>query len=98
MNELHHDVGAARVLDLRRVDEVCFAFEDAWRDGQRPRLEDFLAPVDAPERSECLRRLLLLELECRGEQGEDPLPDEYAARFPGDLDLLDLVFRRLAPS
>ena len=45
---------------LGRVDEHCDAFEDALQAGQQPRVVDFLAGVEEPERSALLRELLSL--------------------------------------
>src|SRR5262245_42668329 len=99
MNEPNHAREDGLPLsDVRRIDLACDAFEAAWRDDKRPRLEEFLGSASATERGELLRQLLLVELEQRGERGEEPLPDEYAARFPDDAELLEEVFRDQAPS
>ena len=73
---------------LRRVDDVCARFEDAWRKGQRPRLETFLAGAKGPERAELLRELLRLEIHYRQGRGERVAADDYEGRFPND-DRLD---------
>src|SRR5262245_16946003 len=72
-----------------RVDEVCDRFEDAWKAGQRPRIEDYLADRPEPERSALLRELVVLDIDYRRRQGEDPRAEEYRQRFPA----LDLAFR-----
>jgi len=50
-------------------EEVCWRFEAAWREGQRPRIEEFLAEALAEHLAESKRRLLvelvLLDLEYR---------------------------------
>jgi hypothetical protein len=56
----------------QRVDEVCVRFEDAWRAGQRPRIEDFLGEVSEPEHSFLLRQLLKMELDYRHLGGNGP--------------------------
>jgi serine/threonine-protein kinase len=66
----------------RRVDEVCDRFESAWKQGGRPRLEDYLDGLADPDRAALLRELLVLEVYYRGRLGERATPDEYAARFP----------------
>src|SRR5262249_17999029 len=43
-----------------RADEHCDAFEDALQAGQKPRIVDFLAGVEEPERSALSRELLSL--------------------------------------
>ena len=64
-----------------RLESVCDRFEDAWRDGDRPSLEEFWeGRVDGPD---LLRELLVIEVLYRMRSGERPRPDEYLARFPG---------------
>jgi WD40 repeat protein len=65
------------------VDQVCDRFEAAWRAGQQPPIEDYLAAAatDA-ERGLLLRELILLEAEYRHRCGQTPQPGEYQRRFP----------------
>ena len=35
----------------RRIDRECLAFEDAWKSGKSPAIEDFLAAVPARSRT-----------------------------------------------
>ena len=79
--------------DLSALDAAGDRFENAWRRGQRPRIEDFLADVAQPGRAGLLRHLLRLELELRRGRGERPTPREYHAR---DLGLLDVLARLAA--
>src|SRR6516162_10441770 len=65
-----------------RVDAVCDRFEKAWQAGQRLRIEDLVANATEPELAVLLRELVALEIEFRLQQGEQPLADEYRARFP----------------
>jgi WD40 repeat protein len=72
------------LLELaRRVDQVCTAFEAAWKAGQRPRLEDYLPAGPEAERAAILRELVPLEAEYRRRTGEQPQAEEYQRRFPG---------------
>jgi hypothetical protein len=48
-----------------RVDTLCDRFEDAWKAGQRPRLEDYLDEVHDASLSELLHDLFALELAYR---------------------------------
>src|SRR5262249_36730723 len=64
------------------VNQVCNRFEAECRDGQRPRIEDFLAEAGEPGRPALLRELLHLEVYYRRRAGEDPRPADYQARFP----------------
>jgi len=67
------------------ADQVCDAFEAAWRAGQRPRLEDSIGQYQGIERTALLRELVPLDIEYRRRLGEVPVAQEYATRFP-DLD------------
>jgi eukaryotic-like serine/threonine-protein kinase len=70
-------------LDLpgHRIDAACDRFEDAWRAGQRPRIEDSLAAADEADRPALFGELLGLELELRLSRGDRPDRDEYLDRF-----------------
>jgi tetratricopeptide (TPR) repeat protein len=76
---------------LRRVDEVCARFENSWRIGQRPCLEEFLAGTHGPERQELLRELLRLDRHYRRSLGELVAAHEYEARFPNDVSLIQAI-------
>jgi serine/threonine-protein kinase len=76
----------------RLVDETCDRFEEAWRAGQGPRIENYLAGVAEPVRGVLLRELLALEIDLRREAGDRPTPEEYKRLFPDDGDLIDAVF------
>jgi formylglycine-generating enzyme required for sulfatase activity/serine/threonine protein kinase len=69
----------------RRIDEVCNRFEAAWRAGPPPRLEDFLADWQGPERLALLRELVLLDADYRRTAGQHFSPEHYRGCFP-DLD------------
>jgi hypothetical protein len=65
-----------------RLEEVCCRFEQSWRGGQRPRLEDFLADAEGFERQVLLRELLALDVHYRRRAGEVPTVGDYATHFP----------------
>ncbi len=65
------------------IDESCDRFEEAWKAGRRPRIEDELAALPPASRPVLLRVLLELELAYRRRGGELPEPGEYHGRFPG---------------
>jgi serine/threonine-protein kinase len=67
---------------MQRVDQVCDQFEAAWRNGPRPRIEDYLANTQGPDRLAVLRELILLEIDYRRMRGETCRPQDYHARFP----------------
>jgi serine/threonine protein kinase/formylglycine-generating enzyme required for sulfatase activity len=77
-----------------RKDRLCDEFEDAWRTGQRPKIEDYLRDLVGQVRSELLGNLLDVELELRRGQGEEPSAEEYERRFPNDVALVRAAFCR----
>jgi len=81
----------------QRVDDVCDRFEAAWRDGQRPPVEDFLGSRDGMERSAVLFELVTLEIAYRGRRGEHLGLEEYLARFPDDAKLIESALESLLP-
>ena len=78
------------------VDAACDRFEAAWRAGDRPRIEDFLAGPTDSRSPALLPYLLALELDYRGGLGESPEPSEYRVRFPGHDGLIDSAFADFA--
>ena len=77
---------------LEQIIEVCDRFEAAWRSGQQPRIEHYLAGNPELDRSELLRHLLGVELELAREGGRTANPAEYQARFPGFEEQIRTVF------
>ncbi|TMQ32095.1 MAG: hypothetical protein E6K70_20445, partial [Planctomycetota bacterium] len=80
---LHLEVGSASTLvPARHVDQICDGFEAAWkasgRAGTRPRIEDYLAGVAAPEQTALCRELIKLDIEYRRRLGEEPVAEDYA--------------------
>jgi formylglycine-generating enzyme required for sulfatase activity/tetratricopeptide (TPR) repeat protein len=71
---------------------LCHRFEAAWKAGQRPRLEDYLALVPQPPLPRLLWELLHLEVYYRRHHDERPQPAEYLARFPADAELIVAAF------
>jgi serine/threonine-protein kinase len=62
-------------------EQILRRFEDAWRRGPRPRLEDYL-PAAGPDRPAVLLELVHTDLEYRLKDGEPARVEEYLARFP----------------
>jgi eukaryotic-like serine/threonine-protein kinase len=73
-----------------RHDRLCDAFEEGWRAGREPRIEDSLQQAPAEERRVLFPKLLRVELAYRPGGVE---PAEYQARFPEYADLVDTAFR-----
>lgn len=80
----------------RRIDEVCLTFEDAWRSGQRPRLQEYLGDVAEPERSVLLEELVSLDVYYLRRSGQAPRPEDYQAAFPGHATAITGAFVRLS--
>ena len=78
---------------IRHIDDVCTIFEEKWRGGARPIIEDLLAGSVGLERSAVLRELLAVEIELRLRDGEQPSALDYARRFPQHRGLVDFAFR-----
>jgi serine/threonine protein kinase/formylglycine-generating enzyme required for sulfatase activity len=76
------------------VREVRNRFQAAWLSGQLPRIEDFVEPITAARREDALRELILVEVELRRLQGEQPENTEYRARFPAHSSLVGEIFSR----
>lgn len=66
-----------------RIDQLCLRFEADWKEGRRPRVEDYLEDFPSEDRPSLLCELLELEIALRRQQGEDPTSEEYRARFAG---------------
>src|SRR4051794_25995162 len=77
---------------LDRIDGICDRFEDARKQGMRPRIEDYLGEVDVPYRHTLLADLLSSELDARRRRGERPQPGEYRDRFPDALAAIEAAF------
>jgi hypothetical protein len=63
-----------------RPQQLLERFAEAWRRGERPAIEDYLAGPD--ERMAVLAGLCHVELEWRLRQGEAARAEDYLARFP----------------
>jgi tetratricopeptide (TPR) repeat protein len=64
-----------------RVDLALLRFEEAWRAGARPAIEDYLPP-EPEARREALVELAHTELECRLRAGEEARVEQYLGRYP----------------
>src|SRR5262245_9226486 len=77
MHENDGPVSRGALSRAGRVDAACDRFEAAWRGGERPRIEDFLAEFSVDERPELLYELISLDAECRRRRGEMPQQVDY---------------------
>src|SRR4051794_5681274 len=67
-------------------------FERAWKEGERPRIKDFLAGAEGARAVGLLEELLRVELELRRRAGEAPTAEEYCGRFPDNAEMVDAIF------
>ena len=75
------------------LDRACDRFEAAWRAGERPRIEDYLAEAAGPSGRRCCGELLAARAASwRRRAGERPRAEEYLARFPADAALVRAAF------
>jgi serine/threonine protein kinase/formylglycine-generating enzyme required for sulfatase activity len=81
----------------RRVDAACDAFEAAWKAGQKPLIEDYLARQDEADQPILLGELIGLELELRRGGGEQPAAEEYHGRFPDHAGLVRAALGEAEP-
>jgi hypothetical protein len=70
-----------------RINENCDRFEQAWKEGRRPRIEGCLGEIEDAYRPALLHELLHVEVQCRRGRDEAPAADGYRDRFPGCADL-----------
>mgnify|MGYP000484969835 CR=1 FL=1 len=75
-----------------RLNALNDQFEAGRRVGTAPPLESLLADVNGTERAFLLRRLLALELEWRGREGETPDAVDYRRRFPDQIASIEEAF------
>ncbi|HEY1375656.1 MAG TPA: serine/threonine-protein kinase [Gemmataceae bacterium] len=96
MSDTPRSNGPASFSDTA-IEDICVRFEDAWKAGGRPALEQYLGDPPADRRTAILGELLKLDLYYRRRQGERPTPDDYRPRFPADADLLRRIMTDSAP-
>src|SRR5262245_15891226 len=66
--------------DQSALEDVALRFENAWRQGPRPPIDDYL-PADVPLRSRVLIELVHIDLELRLKAGEAARVEDYLARY-----------------
>src|SRR5262249_18749681 len=79
--------------DRNWIDATARRFERAWKEGPRPRVEDFLAGASPRRGGPLLGELLRVEREHRQRLGEHPTLEESRRRFPGLEAVVASVFR-----
>jgi serine/threonine protein kinase/Flp pilus assembly protein TadD len=91
-----HLLPALSPADARLVDQACDRFEAAWKAAQRPDAQEHLGATVGAVRSALLRQLLLLDWEYRRRAGDEPHPEDYHRRFPGDTAMVEDVRREMS--
>ena len=76
---------------------VCDAFEDAWKTGGQPQIEEYLSARTEPERTILFQMLLEVELEQRRKAGDPPVRAEYLDRFDAYTEVIHTVLAGPAP-
>lgn len=76
-----------------RIDDLCDAFEQKWKAGHRPEIEEHAEELSEPARADLVLELLLIELQYRRLAGEHPTPSDYGERFSAEI--VDTAFERL---
>src|SRR5271165_7474016 len=90
---LSHNLDGLNIDLARRIDEVCRRFEADWREGRRPRLDDYLGEVPDEGRAGLRAELEALERElrpseetvARPEAGPPTVPEPPAAPNPSTI-------------
>ncbi len=86
------DKGDPSLDVFERMLKLCDTFEDRWRRGENPRIEEFVAPHEWASRVDLFRELLALELELARSQGQAPDAGAYRGRFPDLVTVIEEVF------
>jgi hypothetical protein len=84
--------GPQSVSGLERVFRICESFAAAWREGQRPQIDNYLGKITESELLLLLPELLSVELAERRRRGEHPKLEDYQAMFPAHCDLVAVAF------
>ena len=97
MNDELYELDESLSVDaFERVHSACHAFEEIWKNGQRPKIEAFVGEFEGDERKSAFHNLLRVEIYYRRRNGSDPLSSEYCNRFPDFAFFIGAVFRALA--
>ncbi len=80
----------------QRIHLLCEEFEACARQGNWPRIEDYLDCACPDDRRMLLRELLFLELEMKHSSGQSPTRAGYTSRFPEAMSDIDAAFAECA--
>jgi WD40 repeat protein/serine/threonine protein kinase len=69
-------------IDFERIDEIADRFDEAWKEGPRPRIAYFLGQEEGEQRGALIEELVKIDLEYRCRGGEKPRVEDYLNQFP----------------
>ena len=69
--------------DGSSINAAAERFERAWKNGERPRIEEFLINVPEPQRPLLFQELMRVERELRRRAGEDAKSRRVPPTIPG---------------
>ncbi len=86
------------IAALEQIDDLCAEFERHWQKNERPDIDAFLKD-DLPrdQREVLLIELIALDLDYRRRLGESPDREDYAVRYPDNVEALAEAFAEKAP-
>lgn len=64
------------------IENLCDDFEQSWKEGNRPRIEDYIGSFPESDRGTILPHLIGIEVFWRRQLEENPALAEYIERFP----------------
>ncbi len=70
------------VAEQQEIDRLCSEYEAQWRQGDNPRIEDYLPKVAPPLVPWLVKELVAAEVDLRRTAGDDVQVAEYLQRFP----------------
>lgn len=77
------------IAALERIDDYCAEFERRWQSAEPQTIESIISgEMSEDERDLLFSELLALEIDYRRRKGESPTEDEYAGRFPNDIQII----------
>ena len=77
---------------------ICEEFERAWRNGGKPRIEDYLSKHQSENSQGLFRELLECELKLKVDFQEEFNFQDYVVRFPSDTILIKELFELVGPA
>ena len=77
---------------FEKIDAICDDFEAAWKAGEHPKIDDYLAR--GPEREELFAELLKCEVQLLTCDGQEPQQRDFLARFPDFAQIIQDHFGR----